>query len=461
MRQPTHTPQATARLWARTPQPRPLPPHNARSRRSAARPGWALLAALALLAGSLGACTDYNPNPDEFKPTATTNADFTAHDIVVGDLPSALDVADTNSDDIVDLLVVANTLSRSVQVLTHDGALNFSSTTLAVNAEPSKVLFADLDGGGAGQIDAVAYAVNDRKLVLLTNDGGTWSTQTMFFTDIVHSLAAVDLNGDGSAADLLLTFPSAGNLSVMVNDGAGALTTLTTALCDGASAFVADNFDTDANLDLAVLCYAGHTVRILLGDGAGGFTEQPAGGYTLNEGPLSIVAADFNADGNRDLAIANNLGASVSILLGDGAGGFTVSHLSVSGRPEWLTVGRFDGVNESVAVNHDAQNVLTVLLGDGTGGFTTRLLNVSEDPYALAVGDFSGDGSADLFSLELVDRVASVLAGDGSGGFTRSVIGFDETPAQPRTAKFSAGAKDDLLLLHPSLDRLTILQNRN
>ena len=432
-------------------------------------PSLALLAALALPVLLLGACTDYKPIPDQFKAATTTNADFTVREIVEGDLPSALDVDGTDINGVVYPdgsgfvnVAVANGLAHNVELLRIDGGLNVSSTTLPVGAEPTQVFFADLDGG-SGQLDLVTYAANDRKLVLLTNSGGTWQTQTQTFTDIAHSIQGVRLRNTDSADSLLLTFPATGNLRVLHNDGAGGFAILTTFLCAGASAFQAGDFNaaTDSNIDLAVLCYVDSTVRILLGDGTGGFTEQPVGGYALGAGPLSIVAADFDGNGRPDLAIANTLGSTVTILLGDGLGGFTASHIAVAANPEWLTIGRFDGVNASIAVNHHGLKELTVLLGNGAGGFTSVSVPVGEDPYALAVGDFSGSAAQDLFSLERVDRAASMLVSDGSGGFSRGVIGFQELPTRPRAVNFGGGGKDDLLLLQPSLDRLTILENRN
>ena len=62
----------------------------------------------------------------------------------------------------------------------------------------------------------------------------------------------------------------------------------------------------------------------------------PAGGN-----PDSVVMGDFNNDGNPDLAIADYISDSASILLGDGAGGFgaPIGHGAGSGPGEslWAT----------------------------------------------------------------------------------------------------------------------------
>ncbi|HWW74836.1 MAG TPA: VCBS repeat-containing protein, partial [Pyrinomonadaceae bacterium] len=45
--------------------------------------------------------------------------------------------------------------------------------------------------------------------------------------------------------------------------------------------------------------------------------------FPVGDHPADIAAADFNGDGNTDLVTANNNSSNVSVLLGDGAGGFT------------------------------------------------------------------------------------------------------------------------------------------
>ena len=81
-----------------------------------------------------------------------------------------------------------------------------------------------------------------------------------------------------------------------------------------------------------------------------GFAPDPA----TQERPISVVSADFNKDGKTDLVATNLFGNSISVLLGDGAGGFGI-----------------------------ATNLLVV--GDGRGA-----------PAGLAVGDFDGDTNLDL-----------------------------------------------------------------
>ena len=59
-----------------------------------------------------------------------------------------------------------------------------------------------------------------------------------------------------------------------------------------------------------------------LAGSASALSFSPANNFPLGANPYSVISADFNGDGNADLACANLGSGSVSVLLGDGAGGF-------------------------------------------------------------------------------------------------------------------------------------------
>ncbi len=80
-------------------------------------------------------------------------------------------------------------------------------------------------------------------------------------------------------------------------------------------AIIAGDFNNDDKLDLAIANYVDNTITLLLGNGDGTFTPASGSPYPVGQGPYQIAAGDFNGDGKLDLAVTNLAGGTVSILL--------------------------------------------------------------------------------------------------------------------------------------------------
>jgi hypothetical protein len=182
------------------------------------------------------------------------------------------------------------------------------------------------------------------------------------------------------------------------------------------------DFNGDGKLDLAVTNYGGNTVSILLGDGTGNFTLVSSS--VTGTWPTSVAVGDFNGDGKLDLAVTNyggdccNSPGTVSILLGDGTGHFTLaSSLAVGDNANSVAVGDFNGDGKlDLAVASIGGSTVSILLGDGTGNFTLTA-SPPVSAWFVAVGDFNGDGKLDLATAP-GNGNPSILMGDGTGNFT-------------------------------------------
>ena len=163
---------------------------------------------------------------------------------------------------------------------------------------------------------------------------------------------------------------------------------------------------------------------------------SPATSFPVGPSPQALVSADFNNDGHLDLATANTAG-SVSVLLGDGAGGFGAAIIGPGAIVGPGTPG-VDLVSLAVAdFNNDGHRDLAMaihgfdqgyafggvgaLLGNGDGTFRAATYPFNNGVVkSVVVGDFNNDGNSDL--VVSVDGVETshveLLPGNGQGGFT-------------------------------------------
>src|SRR5579862_4925887 len=84
------------------------------------------------------------------------------------------------------------------------------------------------------------------------------------------------------------------------------------AVGSGPFAIASGDFNHDGRLDLAVANEAGNDVSVLLSSGTSSFAV-PAN-YGVGSSPDAIAIGDFNGDGQLDLAVANAGSSNVSIL---------------------------------------------------------------------------------------------------------------------------------------------------
>ena len=195
-------------------------------------------------------------------------------------------------------------------------------------------------------------------------------------------------------------------------------------------------------------------MTILLGSGSGGFSAATGSPFSAGTIPYSVAVRDFNGDGIPDIVTANAGSNSVTILLGNGAGGFSAaagSPFAVGTNPSSVAVGDFngDGIPDLVTANY-AGDTVTILLGNGSGGFSAATgspFSVGTNPVWFAVGDFNGDGIPDLATANGGSNNVTVLLGNGSGGFsaaTGSTFSVGKNPASVAVADFNGDGLEDL-----------------
>ncbi|HEY3569621.1 MAG TPA: VCBS repeat-containing protein [Thermoanaerobaculia bacterium] len=205
---------------------------------------------------------------------------------------------------------------------------------------------------------------------------------------------------------------------------------------------------------------------LLPGDGPG--TASGPSRFAAGTAPGSVEVADLNGDGKPDLVVANEQSQDVTVLLGDGRGGFKAakgSPFAAGQQPNDIAIGDFnrDGRPDLAFANHEAKH-LTVLLGDGRGGFAPARgspFAVAARPHThgVATGDLNGDGNLDLLTDSWGNDQVAVLLGDGKGGFKPGpFLMVGKHPYQRvRIADVNGDGKDDVVATNLEGDNVTIL----
>ncbi len=294
------------------------------------------------------------------------NGSFAPADLPVGG-PSVA-IGDINGDSKNDLVVPA---SGGFGVFVNSGLGAFAWTGYLGLAGsgwgPEAIALGDLDGDG--RLDVIFGGVGDMKgtgrgLNAVLNLGNGKFAPAVNYPAGGWPLALGDLNGDGRPDVAVVAWN--GDLAVLLNRGDGSFAAAVDYVVENQVGSVAiGDLDGDGKADIAVAS-SGGDASVLMNKGDGTFL--PAVRYPVGGRPLGVAIGDLDGDGEADLAVANP--APVNGMLG------------------WVSV----------------------LLGDGHGGFAPAMnYYAGWFPTSVAIGDLNGDGLADLAVTDNVGTIAVLL----------------------------------------------------
>src|SRR5712691_331079 len=181
-------------------------------------------------------------------------------------------------------------------------------------------------------------AGNSVVTILLGNGAGGFSVKSVFaVNDLPSSVKVADLNNDG-ILDLVVAGALPGNTtgnftSTYRGNGSGVFA-LKETINLGPGNLKGDiaigDFNEDGFLDVAFPVTGTQTPKMhsthvltFFGNGTGNLVAGPV--LTVGQEPQTVIAVDVNKDGHLDLAVTNRTDGTVSVLLGDGKGNFTLS----------------------------------------------------------------------------------------------------------------------------------------
>jgi P pilus assembly chaperone PapD len=227
-------------------------------------------------------------------------------------------------------------------------------------------------------------------------------------------LAVGDFNHDGI---LDVAIPAGNSLFILLGNGDGTFRQFVSYTGDFYSIVAAD-FNNDGNLDLLVAPFS-NTVEVFLGNGDGTF--QPPIDNNSFAGPGWLALGDFNNDHLLDVVVVGSFGGSqnVGVLLGNGNGTLqTPITQALLYPPGSVAAADFNRDGDlDVAIGNYFNDGLTVLLGEGNGSFRDPQNYSGGGGAPVIIGDFSGDGNVDLVATSSSGLGAAEFLGNGDGTF--------------------------------------------
>ncbi len=242
----------------------------------------------------------------------------------------ALAVADLDGDATQDLVTVECAPNR-VGVLMGDGAGAFAPLETPLPRCPSSLAIAELTGDGQPDLLLGLTANGRAELLLLVGAGdGTFAAAETIDLGPADAgarvlAAAADVSGDGALDLLAATTAGVGGVvyARMARGSAAYPPRETLVLGPEIQAATLADVNHDGWPDVVALSPRLSTVELRLSvDGA----FDSGASIDLPFEPWSVLPVDVDRDGRTDLAVTDEEGRELVVLIGDGEGGFAVDH---------------------------------------------------------------------------------------------------------------------------------------
>ena len=376
--------------------------------------------------------------------------------------------------------VVCSGAATGVALAASTNFVEPASSPEATGLGPGSLVMADLDGDG--DQDVATSNISSGTVTVLKNNGvGNFfeppsSPETVGSFPQGIAAADVDLDDD---IDLAVASQTGNSLTILKNTGTGNFVQPPSSPEPAGNVPVniaAGDFDGDVDVDLAVAnaddSVNPGNVTILRNNGGGQYVIPSTSPEPVGFKPVSLATADFNSDGNLDLAVANQQSGNVTILQNTGSG---VNFVQAAGSPypagtfpQGVVTGDLDtdGDFEFAVVNQGTNNV-TVYKNTGPGRFFQPPW--SPEPVGMrplrapAIADFDGDIDFDLAVTNADDDTVTILRNNGYGNYApppSSPEGTGDSPRDVAAGDLDGDGDADLAIGNAGSHNVTILRNR-
>ena len=360
-------------------------------------------------------------------------------------------LADLDGDGDLDLASLSTLDSSKVAWYENTDGAGFFSAQIVIALTPPPPPFPDpaiaftnfaaTDVDKDGDIDFVATQSVDNRLDWFENAQVVPSfapseSGVSTVPESPRSAIAIDLDSDG---DLDIVYASAGDNSISWQentDGAGLFgpRIVITDLAGGASAVIAADFDLDGDWDLAAACDSGKYTWYENTNGAGAFGPEII--IKSNEGGASTLAAgDVDGDGDDDIVGGTTTNNRIVLFFNtDGQGSFgprvTIDGNSLtSGGPRSVILADLDGDGDLdvAAAFFNVNRLAWYENTDGTGSFGSQNIVVTgTGPFdggtTTFAADLDGDSDLDLLAGAFDENRIAWHRNNGAGSFSSQII---------------------------------------
>ncbi len=381
----------------------------------------------------------------------------------------------------------ANPFGTGIPATFYKPKVNISTGTYT-----GSVVMGDLDGDGKAELISANGAVSNISVFRNISAGGTIAASSFApKTDLttatnVTSVAIGDVDGDGKS-DLVVICPSFNIFSVFRNTSTPSSLSFA-ARVDinmGNAATVATMGDIDGDGKPEVITASNSTnivsvFRNLATPGA--ITSSSFAGrvdFATGNYPISVTTGDFDGDGNTDIATANFVGSTVSVLRNTTVTGFINAtsfaakvDFAVSGNPSTITNGDVDGDGKTDIVATRISGGMSVFRNTAASGsinassFTVAVdFTASGGSRSGTLADLDGDSKPDIAVANDNSNNASVLQNLASLGSisissfaTKSDFDTDNNPGWLIVGDLNGDGIPEIITANSISNSLSILQ---
>jgi hypothetical protein len=285
-----------------------------------------------------------------------------------------------------------------------------------------------------------------------------------------------DMNNDGNL-DLIVADHQSPYLHVFLGDGHGGFHLAPGPPVDVHSdphphGVVVADFNSDQKLDAATDSWGNNQIEIIPGDGMGRLVT-PGKYFPTGRRPYErLRTADFNHDGNPDIVTTNLEDGTISILLGDGHGGLhsaAGSPFPAGSKPWQVAIDDIngDGNPDLVVIPYQrditdpAENAVSILLGDGHGGFhpmsgSPLTLAGCRGPNSVAAGDITGNRTRSIVVACAESQTMLIYHRGVTGRFTSTTLPIAGGWGSVAIARLTADPRNAILKANADAGSITI-----